>query len=451
MECVVFAPGIMGSALAGSSGEVWPPTQWEYVFGYGRINELMASDVAATDIIEGVFPASVYRSVLDDIAQCGYSSGSDDRRYIAFPYDWRKSNAVSAAKLADKLDSHFDEDSQVRITLLAHSMGGLVCRYLLESGEYADRPWFAKIKRLITMGTPHFGSPYALNRLFTQEQMLGVDADDIRRLAHHSDYPSLYELIPPAHTALTTNIPLFGELPRSVDPFHDVGSAALSLNPQNVQAAERFWGQLDLSRRPQHVEYFCFAGTSHETIIRNELSSASAPGSISRPEGGDGTVPCYSAAVAELPHDFSTKEHGKIFEDRTLRRLLYQFLDAPPTVTPQAAAAGVEDADVRVGVSLSRQIYTADDVLEISLSYDQAVNDLAEVLTLTYLDRESGEPDPEVPAEHINVSLTGAQVHRVSFSAATPRRPGFYRLTTATAADDPLPTILIIRGSADDA
>jgi len=146
-----------------------------------------------------------------------------------------------------------------------------------------------------------------------------------------------------------------------------------------------------------------------------------------------------------------TKEHGKIFEDRTLRQLLYRFLDAPPTVRPQAAAAGAEDADVRVGVSLSQQIYTAEDVLRISLSYDQAVSDLVEVLTLTYLNRETGEPDPDVPVEHINVSLTGAHVHRVSFSTTTPRRPGFYRLTTATAADDPLPTVLIIRGSADDA
>ena len=51
------------------------------------------------------------------------------------------------------------------ITLIGHSMGGLVSRAYLESGMY--EPKFLKVSRLITLGTPHTGMTYGTLRCAT--------------------------------------------------------------------------------------------------------------------------------------------------------------------------------------------------------------------------------------------------------------------------------------------
>ena len=127
MKCVVFAPGILGSRLRNGSGNLWPPRLLEMVRGYKRIGALMGDDVEVVDIISNVGPKSVYRTLLNDLAVCGFSEGGDDRRLIPFPYDWRKSNARSAGVLADRLDSELSGESDLSITLLGHSMGGSSC------------------------------------------------------------------------------------------------------------------------------------------------------------------------------------------------------------------------------------------------------------------------------------------------------------------------------------
>src|SRR3712207_7538424 len=51
------------------------------------------------------------------------------------------------------------------VSLVAHSMGGLISRYYLESGRFNDRPGFRAVRRLITMGTPHRGADRKSTRL----------------------------------------------------------------------------------------------------------------------------------------------------------------------------------------------------------------------------------------------------------------------------------------------
>jgi pimeloyl-ACP methyl ester carboxylesterase len=64
------------------------------------------------------------------------------------PIDW------AAQDLAERLMASFSVDRPV--TLVAHSMGGLVARAAIE--KYGAGPWVAQ---LITLGTPHQGSPLA--------------------------------------------------------------------------------------------------------------------------------------------------------------------------------------------------------------------------------------------------------------------------------------------------
>jgi triacylglycerol lipase len=45
------------------------------------------------------------------------------------------------------------------IVLLGHSMGGLVVRSACHAARLGDRPWLARVKRAIYLGTPHLGAP----------------------------------------------------------------------------------------------------------------------------------------------------------------------------------------------------------------------------------------------------------------------------------------------------
>lgn len=45
------------------------------------------------------------------------------------------------------------------IALIGHSMGGLVARSSLHAGELQDHEWTRKVRHVVGLGTPHFGSP----------------------------------------------------------------------------------------------------------------------------------------------------------------------------------------------------------------------------------------------------------------------------------------------------
>lgn len=73
-----------------------------------------------------------------------------------FAYDWRKSNVETAKLLKDKIDEAKQKGKTPRVDVVAHSMGGLVARQYIESDEYEN-----DVQHLITLGTPHQGSPNA--------------------------------------------------------------------------------------------------------------------------------------------------------------------------------------------------------------------------------------------------------------------------------------------------
>jgi triacylglycerol esterase/lipase EstA (alpha/beta hydrolase family) len=78
------------------------------------------------------------------------------------------SNAVPVAQLSEALRNHMQWKGlhEQKIIILAHSMGGLVSRsYMAEqsfnTGIYTNSPCGDQVKMLLTLGTPHHGSPMA--------------------------------------------------------------------------------------------------------------------------------------------------------------------------------------------------------------------------------------------------------------------------------------------------
>jgi pimeloyl-ACP methyl ester carboxylesterase len=446
MKCVVFVPGIMGSVLRHktSNKKVWPPSILETISGYGRINELMGADLVATKpiVTVGGF-ISVYRCILDDIERCGYtSSGANDRKFISFPYDWRRSNIETAEKLADHLDG---EDSFDEIILIGHSMGGLVLRLLLESKKYESRSWFSSISKLITYGTPHNGAPGALEQVTVGDKTLGVSAKDIVKLASDARYPSAYQLVPPKYTALTVKAAGSNELPESIDSFDPAIISEYGLNQSNIDAARDQWGLLGTGRKPDHVDYFSFVGSALKTKYLNEWDDVQIE-TLERKDCGDGTVPISSSINVQIPHAFSLKKHSSIFEDRSTRFALYRMLDAPSDVKPMAADTVAVVGDTQaVGLSVDKECYKPQDVIEVAVSFVTPQTDPEVMFEIFELDRDSDDGDKlDSVGEPIKATFEGAEIDSFTFTIPVDLEPGVYELRTNKTVDDPERTMFMV-------
>lgn len=119
---VVVIPGIMGSWRVTQSSEL----ELDPVFG-------------------------TYDELVETLDENGYTPDQD---LFLFPYEWRMSNVETAKSLKSKIDQIKTQTKWPRVDIVAHSMGGLVAReYIgaLNGGSSIDQ--------LITLGTPHNGSP----------------------------------------------------------------------------------------------------------------------------------------------------------------------------------------------------------------------------------------------------------------------------------------------------
>ena len=448
MELLVVVPGIQGSRLELKGKRVWPPTVKEAIFGYDRIDQLIDDDLVATELIDAVGPLSFYESLEADVRNCGFREGDADKPLLLFPYDWRRSNADTAGKLALAIDKAWDDASEriTDITFLAHSMGGLVTRFLVESGQFSDRPWFSRIRRLITLGTPHLGAPKALWTLEGNERQSGLSPRDIRTLADMDAYPSLYELVGPDAAPFTWDQPHRGKLPPTLSAFDETIADRLNLNPNNIAQARAFWSALDISRKPDSVQYLALVGTSLTTIVRNEwVGGTEGLLPIERKDGGDGTVPTASALISSAAHVFSRKAHVRIFEDRRFRRFLYDALGAPSDASPQSADGHTELGDEQaVALSLGDDSYAAGTPIQFVLTYETTQNEPFIQIAFYKCDEDTGIIDRHQAVAEVSAGLTGVSVEEWSFTAIVDLPPGMYVAEPDEVSDDPAPSAFVI-------
>jgi hypothetical protein len=121
---VVVIPGIMGSATK----------------HIGDTGELKMDPILHT-----------YDNMLLSFEENGYEKNVN---LFEFPYEWRNSNIYTAGLLKDKIKKIKNQTGVFKIDIAAHSMGGLVSRYYIESPLYRN-----DVDQLITMGTPQKGAP----------------------------------------------------------------------------------------------------------------------------------------------------------------------------------------------------------------------------------------------------------------------------------------------------
>ncbi|WP_349970016.1 alpha/beta hydrolase [Pseudomonas caspiana] len=436
MDIVILVPGIMGTTLLatdadGKPEEVWPPTPYEAVMGYKRLDLLTRPDLKVGEPINKVACYNFYSLLREHFDDLGFKNTDKGKRRIEFGYDWRQDNFDSAQKLAKLLEKLHTQEPGARVTLVGHSMGGLVSRLLLEQAQNQKQPWFACITQLITLGTPHLGAPLALARIFGLDSTAGVSATDVKRLANDPRYPSAYQLLPaPGEAAVwALNSPDL----RAVDIYEQQSAKDLGLDYGLVNKAQRMHQVLAAGTRPEGVRYFYFAGNGHQTVTRINVNHTSgqpvnhAKSIITKTDdAGDGTVPLYSALPTTGQRQIVINEHATVFKGETFRRAFFRLLGG--NVGPAIETVG----EATLAGSLDRPVYEQGEPIEVTL----------EVLNLNALDGKGrtasieGElvitdarADAQLPAHTYPVNYSGPLLDRLSLVIKSNNlAPGLYEL-----------------------
>jgi pimeloyl-ACP methyl ester carboxylesterase len=220
---VVFIHGVMGSKLRDIStgGELWPGSIWRIATSHyteialdidpGTLEPRHDSieAFAVTDNAIGKdFYGKIVKTLADvgnyRLAKIGQKIDRSQKNYYVFYYDWRQDNVRTAARLADFIDQIREDyaDPDLKVDIVAHSMGGLITRYYIRYGredvlggnEFPVNMYGGdRVRRVILLGTPNLGSVKMLN-LFIDGVKLGTGEKIYTETL--ATMPSLFQLFP---------------------------------------------------------------------------------------------------------------------------------------------------------------------------------------------------------------------------------------------------------------
>ncbi|MEM6569974.1 MAG: hypothetical protein AAF957_16310 [Planctomycetota bacterium] len=275
----------------------------------------------------------------------GIDYGSDHFTCYQFGYDWRRSNAENAVLLrryvdevretvAERRRELGEEDPDVKVDIVAHSMGGLVTRYMLRYGEQGlpedgsdpvlDWSGVEGINTVILCGTPSGGSVLAIRQLLEGQDYGFPFLPDYSKEILGS-FPSIYELLPrDRHGPLVMEDesdppslvdaatwdrfgwglanPSMSELAKLMPDATDEerrGAARRTLD-RHLDTARRFQAALDVpSERPYSVRLHLILGDAQDTPRRLSVRPDDGRAKVADIVPGDMVVPRSSALMDE--------------------------------------------------------------------------------------------------------------------------------------------------------
>lgn len=328
---VFILPGIMGSTLSKPGPLHTRRTLWlnPVEIAFGRATDLKLDGSQTEYAASGVILLAYLKLKLR-LRIAGFNADF-------FPYDWRFSLADAGSKLADAIQ----KEGAAQVSLVAHSMGGLVARAALKSAN-------AKISRIIMLGTPNYGS-------FAPAQVIRGTYDVVQKIARldqrhtaeqlagqvFNTFPGLYELLPAADKFPAVDLYNAASWPASgPQPRADLLSTVKRVFSNLAAADDRF---------------FLIAGINQDTVTGLRMAGNEFAYEISAE--GDGTVPLEFALLAGLAekHTYYVEEgHGGLPNNSSVESAVVDLLSkgtttALPTERPalKRASRVVPESEVR--------------------------------------------------------------------------------------------------------
>ncbi len=257
---------------------------------------------------------------------------------LLYDYDWRLGIDTLGAALAERLRA----ESHRRLMIVAHSMGGLVCRAALAaSGVNA-------VERAVLLGTPNAGS-------FAPLQALRGTYSVVRRIARlvtdstaeslaadiFNGFPSLYQMLP-------AGVCHAGDL---FDPAAWPGTG-----PQPDQGLLARAREVRDSIASSDPRITAIAGVGEETVTAVARRRDDFVYTITR--RGDGTVPAVSASLPGAGNYYTRTAHSDLTRDPLVAAAVVDVLKTGSTRRLASKWASRSAADARITDTQLRRMQT---------------------------------------------------------------------------------------------
>ena len=411
METIILLPGGFGSRLKLQGQEIWPPTVLEMEFGYSRMTKLLDSRVKVGTIFDAIACYGVYQPLQDDLTKIANHLGA---KSVDFPYDWRKDIFDQTDKLAAKIGSYVKNGS-TSITLVGHSMGNLLARMILESGDYATETWFNKITRYVGICGPHFGVPRILTYVLGLKGSLGISPADMRIAAGDPRYPGCYQCLPFENYQV-----LFDINAGAKDFYAPAVAQMLGLNQHNLGRAIDLQNKLQFNK-PITVQYILIAG-SDQTTDERVLFDGSTFHAITTDAAGDSMIPLWSAAVGQFNPYVTPGDHMGILKSYPFKQILYDVFTGG-TLVPQLTLT----EQLGITLSLNNFVYAPSEAIEVVIIPDLGTQEISGTLQIS----RATEPAAKkfVPYQRQSVEYRGPQIRVIRSTITAPADPGAYQMT----------------------
>lgn len=224
---VLFLPGIQASRLYieedGAENQLWEPNRNADVEKLAMTEEgVSVNEVYTRDVLDevNVLPIgqeNIYKgflSMLDDMVEYKEIAST-----TAFAYDWRYSVqdvVTGGTRYQEGIRSLVSEIERLaagsytgKVTIVAHSNGGLIAKMLIRDLELFDEEYL--VDKVVFIGTPQLGTPKAIgSMLHGYDQSLGLGsiatANTVRQVT--KNMPGAYTLLPSSEYFNKTNEPV---------------------------------------------------------------------------------------------------------------------------------------------------------------------------------------------------------------------------------------------------
>jgi pimeloyl-ACP methyl ester carboxylesterase len=323
---IIVIPGIMGSKLFNSSGNViWndKSSNWSRI-GLAFNSNLIAKPPLRVDTLTleqraeyGYGASNLYKSLIDYLC-----FQFPEREVWFFSYDWRRSNEDNAKNLKDFINIIMGAE---KVDLVCHSMGGLIASYYYQmEGNKANK--------IITAGTPYEGSPESLQRavgFFTGNIGGASSFLSLPQLAPTENYVSRNPMRRPSMFIWQSNPDM------TLDEYKTLFNRIFTVSFSNTKYFhDSLHGNNGFNALLEYENAYFSIGIGQKTIssvrIDDRLFSLTVD-DLRYEVTGDGTVPLLSATmmnqVVRLPYDryrfFTTDHEGVIGSPKSLDTLQY--------------------------------------------------------------------------------------------------------------------------------
>jgi hypothetical protein len=437
-KVLLFVPGLLGSELLDDEGMVWPGSLYNGIVGFdeARFQRLLNPKLTVGGIIEKVgYVVDIYAQWLKAFSRLRnkknhqplFSEGA--KTLYTAPYDWRIDLTKSSEEqLAPKIRQiNLDWNGKAEIHIVAHSLGGLLSRYYLQSGRFTNEPGFSTIRSLTTFGTPHNGAPVALAGALGLHAANFLSVDQSKRLANDPNFPALYQTFPLQHEPIIWK----REDEKNLAPIslndREFAVDHLKLNAATLEIAATFRNAIDFSRAPipEYIRTFLMIGTRFSTIT-HFVWSGGIVDKIETESAGDGTVSLQGAFLPGHQIQFTNKSHVSLIAANEARLAFQELFDADGLLRLEEERLDitVEDVVVTVQAPFEALIHatSASHSFRGEISWERAFQQTGK----TEIDENDFKP-VSLPAPK-SISYSGPPLGEAVLRLTAPQTTGFYRL-----------------------